>query len=486
MSSTGRKRARSTERRIRLHFLGAARTVTGSLHLFEYSDNGRTVRFFIDAGLNQESPGQNFQNRLPAGVKASDLSFGIFTHAHIDHTGFFPRLIKDGFKGVVYATHATRDLTAILLPDSGFLQEQDAKRVNARNDRQQAARAANPKTPAAKAKKKPSRHAAAPAPKAPVAVRRVEPLYTEAEGKSAIQRIVGVDYDKPLNLAEGVVATFSHASHLLGAAVVSLEIGTGSKKRRIVFTGDLGRPGMPIIKNLAPVKQADYLISEGTYGDKLHERRDRQTAFAEVIRQAYERAKRPDGKYVVAQLEVSYDVGATGERETTGQIPLEMTYTSAGHGYINAEVARHIDEVQIFEMNNNLQQAIAKNDQQAIKTVAEQIEKKGEVMGKRAAKKTMLAKQVLQELNVGGRALRYVYFAAAHLSSVLQLQERHLSLGGARHRKSHPRVRSRPLVQSIRRRSSRDGFLVPVPFAGHVLQRLRRLDHAQQVAAHYH
>jgi len=121
--------------------------------------------------------------------------------------------------------------------------------------------------------------------------------------------------------------------------------------------------------------------------------------------------KRPDGKYVVAQLEVSYDVGATGERETTGQIPLEMTYTSAGHGYINAEVARHIDEVQIFEMNNNLQQAIAKNDQQAIKTVAEQIEKKGEVMGKRAAKKTMLAKQVLQELNVGGRVSKKTQLA---------------------------------------------------------------------------
>lgn len=121
--------------------------------------------------------------------------------------------------------------------------------------------------------------------------------------------------------------------------------------------------------------------------------------------------KRPDGKYVVAQMEVSYDVGATGQRESTGMIPLEMTYTSAGHGYINAEVARHIDEVQIFEMNNNLQQAIAKNDQAAIKTVAEQIEKKGEVMGKRAAKKTMLAKQVLQELNVGGRVSKKTQLA---------------------------------------------------------------------------
>ncbi|MFO0968678.1 MAG: VWA domain-containing protein [Gemmataceae bacterium] len=121
--------------------------------------------------------------------------------------------------------------------------------------------------------------------------------------------------------------------------------------------------------------------------------------------------KRPDGKYVIAQLEITYEVGSTGKRETTGMIPLEMTYTSAGHGYINAEVARHIDEVQIFEMNNNLQAAIAKNDQAAIKVVAEQIEKKGEVMGKRAAKKTMLAKQVLQELNAGGRVSKKTQLA---------------------------------------------------------------------------
>src|SRR6185436_15395300 len=102
-----------------------------------------------------------------------------------------------------------------------------------------------------------------------------------------------------------------------------------------------------------------------------------------------------DGKYVIAQLEVTYDVGT--EKETTGVVPLEMTYTSAGHGYINAEVARHIDEVQIFELNNNLQKAIQSENKAEVQRVAQEIEKKGELMGPRAAKKTMLAKQVLQE-----------------------------------------------------------------------------------------
>ncbi len=120
--------------------------------------------------------------------------------------------------------------------------------------------------------------------------------------------------------------------------------------------------------------------------------------------------KRADGKYVIAQMEVSYEVG-TAPRESTGPIPLEITYTAAGHGYINAEVARHIDEVQIFELNANLQKAIAAENKQEVERVAKEIEKKGELMGPRAAKKTMLAKQVLQELNAGGRVSKKTQLA---------------------------------------------------------------------------
>ncbi len=120
--------------------------------------------------------------------------------------------------------------------------------------------------------------------------------------------------------------------------------------------------------------------------------------------------KRADGKYVIAQLEVTYEMG-TGQTESTGMVPIEMTYTAAGHGYINAEVARHIDEVQIYELNSNLQNAIASENKDEAQRVAEQIEKKGELMGQRAAKKTMLAKQVLQELNAGGRVSKKTQLA---------------------------------------------------------------------------
>jgi Ca-activated chloride channel family protein len=120
--------------------------------------------------------------------------------------------------------------------------------------------------------------------------------------------------------------------------------------------------------------------------------------------------KRPDGKYVIAQMEITYDLG-TGARESSGPIPLEMAYTSAGHGYVNAEVMKHIDEVQIFELNSNLQKAIAQDNKAEVQRVAEQIEKKGELMGPRAAKKTMLARQVLQELNAGGRVSKKTQLA---------------------------------------------------------------------------
>jgi Ca-activated chloride channel family protein len=120
--------------------------------------------------------------------------------------------------------------------------------------------------------------------------------------------------------------------------------------------------------------------------------------------------KRPDGKYVIAQVEVTFDPG-TGHRESTGMLPLEMQYTAAGHGYINAEVAKHIDEVQIYELNANLQKAIATEDKGEVQRVAEQIVRKGELMGPRAAKKTMLAKQVVQELFSGGRVSKKTQLA---------------------------------------------------------------------------
>jgi Ca-activated chloride channel homolog len=129
--------------------------------------------------------------------------------------------------------------------------------------------------------------------------------------------------------------------------------------------------------------------------------------------------KRPDGKFSIADIEITYDAGA-GKKETTGVVPLEITYTSAGQGYVNAEVAKHIDEVQIYELNKNLQEAISTNNTAEAQRVAENIEKKAEVMGPRAAKKTMLAKQVLQELNAGGRVSKKTQLAVDDVARAVE------------------------------------------------------------------
>jgi Ca-activated chloride channel family protein len=167
---------------------------------------------------------------------------------------------------------------------------------------------------------------------------------------------------------------------------------------------------VPEIKEL-PVSEIEerHLVSElGTL------ERDKPTRYVLDL----SLPKRPDGKFRIADIEITFDPG-TGQRETTGTYPLEVTY-SAQQGYVNAEVAKHIDEVQLFELNKNLQQAIATDDQAEVQRVAQTIEKKGELMGPRAAKKTMLARQVLQELNVGGRVSRKTQLAMDDMTRVVE------------------------------------------------------------------
>lgn len=278
MNQRARKRAaRSQQPHLRLHFLGANKTVTGSLHFLEYTEGERTVRFFIDMGLNQENDGMNRQNRLPRGLKAQDIDFGIFTHAHIDHVGYFPKLVKDGFKGPAYATAASCELMAVLLPDSGHIQEQEAgKRQERAQRRQKQLATANSKTPV---------------PDTPLKLQGA--LYTEADARASLSHLQTVEFNKSFSPAQGITVRMLRASHLLGAAVVLIEIGSGAKKKRICFSGDIGRPGMPIIKDMEYVQKADYVVCEGTYGARMHEKRDRLKALQALINDAYKRALQP-------------------------------------------------------------------------------------------------------------------------------------------------------------------------------------------------
>ncbi len=314
MNRREQKRLSKTGQPIKkLHFLGAAGGVTGSLNLIEYIERDKTTRFILDVGLTVEDENADFQNRLPAGITPGDIDFVIISHAHIDHSGYLPKLVKDGFKGPAYVTAATGDLLKILLPDSGYLQEEATKRCLKRASKSGlegdcghnvekgkkceldhktlgnagAANTGSRKTGANKANngKQGARNG-----RSPKAVRCREPLYTREDAVKSLSSLKVLDYDTRHELADGIAVTLTEAGHILGSAVVNLEIGKGAEKRTLCFTGNIGRPNMPLLRELAPVKGADYVIAESTYGNKAHHRRDRFEVLAGIINEAHQRA----------------------------------------------------------------------------------------------------------------------------------------------------------------------------------------------------
>ncbi len=273
--------ARTGQPLMKLHVLGAAGAVTGSLNLFEYIERDRVTRFLVDVGLTVEDERADFMNRLPAGIKPSDINFIVISHAHIDHSGFLPKLVKDGFAGPAYLTEASADLLQFMLPDSGFLQEEAVKRANARN------RKLLPATESG----------ASDGQKSPGKTPQRQPLYTQDHAKASLKHLRPLSYNERHELAPGIAVTFTDAGHILGSAVVNLEIGSGSGKRTFCFSGNIGRYDMPLLSQLEVVRNADYVMVESTYGNKLHVRRDRFAVLADIINRAYERALESHSKY---------------------------------------------------------------------------------------------------------------------------------------------------------------------------------------------
>ncbi|TCZ78018.1 MBL fold metallo-hydrolase RNA specificity domain-containing protein [Lysobacter sp. N42] len=227
----------------RLRFLGATGTVTGSRYLVDAGG----ARILVDCGLFQGYKVLRERNRKPFPVDPAGIDAVLLTHAHLDHSGFLPRLLLEGFRGPVYCTAATRDLCALLLPDSGRLQEEEAQFA---------------------ALKGYSKHA------------RPEPLYTEADARAALKRLRPVDFDSDIALPGGMQARWRPAGHILGAAQVTLTAGG----RRLHFSGDIGRPGDALMPAPAPPPACDLLVCESTYGDRLHPQVDAEEELAAVVR----------------------------------------------------------------------------------------------------------------------------------------------------------------------------------------------------------
>jgi len=241
---------------MKLSFYGAARTVTGSKHLIEV--NG--TRILLDCGIFQGGRGDTYEENLNFPFDPKTIDILILSHAHIDHSGNIPNLVKQGFNGDIICTPATRDLCATMLPDSGFIQEKDAAFVSKKHKRQGG--------------------------------KSVEPIYTYQDALTSMQYFTTRGYGRRATIANGVGLTFHDAGHMLGSASVVLDIVDRETSRdyRLIFSGDVGRVGIPIIRDPEILDGGQYLIMESTYGDRLHEAyEDSERKLEKIITDTYRR-----------------------------------------------------------------------------------------------------------------------------------------------------------------------------------------------------
>ncbi|HSD19290.1 MAG TPA: MBL fold metallo-hydrolase [Anaeromyxobacter sp.] len=266
-----------------IRFLGAAGTVTGSRFLVQSG----SVRVLVDAGLFQGPKELRLRNRAPWPVPPGSIDAVVLTHAHLDHTGALPQLVKSGFRGVAHCTPATRDLAGLLLPDSGRLQEEEARYANRKGYSKHAPNAA--------------------------------PLYSEDDAVAALSTLSPLAYGDEREIASGVRLRFRRAGHILGSALVELTL-QGPRPLRLLFSGDLGRYGAPILPDPEPGVAADALVLESTYGGKRHPEASPAAALADEIR----RAVRAGGAVVIP----AFTVGRTQEvlftlreLEEKGEVP---------------------------------------------------------------------------------------------------------------------------------------------------------------------
>ena len=367
-----------------LHFLGAATTVTGSQFLLVTE----RARILVDCGMFQGSPNESIRNRVPLAYDPAGIDAILLTHAHLDHCGLLPHVVAEGFGGPVYATRGTVELAGLVLLDSARLQEEFAKREERwqrRNPDKAAAEArqeeqafeaavelaeageAGEAAPAAAAAATTTGGAipapiddpaatggASPAPNhdpeaalraqpAELAIDLDEPLYTEADARRALERFRGIGYDEELEVAPGIHATLLDAGHILGSAIIRLRVSEreGGPETRIVFSGDLGRPGTPIIRDPTLVTDADYLLVESTYGGREHEpQREAIRILTETVRLVAEH----DGVLLVP----SFAIGRTQELVWAldrlidlGAIPLLPLYLDSPMASRASDVYRH-------------------------------------------------------------------------------------------------------------------------------------------------
>ncbi len=255
---------------MKISFYGAAKTVTGSCHMVEAGGK----KFLVDCGMFQGRLTEQVLNYEDFPFNINEIDFVILTHAHIDHSGRIPKLYIHGYKNPIYATTATKDLCSIMLPDSGHIQEKEIEWVNRKRIR---------------AGKKPT-----------------DPMYTAQDGIDCLEIFKGIEYNEVIVINDELSFKMIDAGHMLGSSIVEITVKENGEAKKLVFSGDLGNQNMPIIKDPEYVKEADYLVIESTYGNRLHgEMKDQSTELIQIILDTIQRG----GNVVIP----SFAVGRTQE-----------------------------------------------------------------------------------------------------------------------------------------------------------------------------
>ena len=301
-------------------FLGATKMVTGSNFLVE----GAGKKFLVDCGMYQGKATDEMENEAPFLYDVNDIDFMLLTHAHIDHSGRIPKLYNEGFRGKVYATKATCDLCSIMLPDSGHIQEQENEWKNNKRKRKGE-------------KQKP-------------------PLYTAEDATKCLEIFEPVKYDEIIDIDQNIHVRFNDAGHMLGSAIIEVWVSENGKTTKAVFTGDLGNNDIPLLASPTMIDDADYLIMESTYGDRLHLRNDEKAeTFLNIVSETLDNG----GTVVIPSFavgrtqEILYELNMIKEeRSKDEKFQEEYEKLMKAPVYVDSPLA--ISATEIFKENEDL------------------------------------------------------------------------------------------------------------------------------------
>ena len=304
---------------MKVTFLGATKTVTGSNFLVE----GAGKKFLVDCGMYQGSASDEFENETPFLFDINEIDFMLLTHAHIDHSGRIPKLYNEGYRNEVIATKATCDLCAIMLPDSGHIQEMEVEWKNKKRERR--------------------------------GEKTLPPLYTAEDAAKCLEIFRPVQYNEIIEIDENIKVRFNDAGHMLGSAIIEVWITEDGKREKIVFTGDLGNNDIPLLSPPTMISDADYLVMESTYGNRLHLKNDdKAKMFLDVVYETLEKG----GTVVIPSFavgrtqEILFELNRIKEVEHSEEFIEKYKRLMSIPVYVDSPLA--ISATEVFKENMNL------------------------------------------------------------------------------------------------------------------------------------